>query len=326
MGVAHVAGGTVRRIGHSARELEPEHRRDGIGLFLLGLAVVVAAREWWGLQGMAGDVIHAVVAGTLGRVAYAVPIALLLLGIRLLRAPENQASTNRIGIGTTALTFAAAGLVHISAGLPTPPDGALRMRDAGGVIGFLASSPIVAGVKTWGAVPLLLLLGLFGVLVVAGTPVHMIPARLGGLRDRLLHHPRESETSIDAVGPDVTGKPRRRPGPLGEGPFENDEAFKQAAIVAKARADRAAAAAFRPGEKRPTAPGVLAPGAAGTPSAGGAQTSKAPLEAPPTTPMPQRVEQLALGMRGIACRVPGASLQIKHWRRALLHRPCSRRS
>ena len=294
MGVAHVAGGTVRRIGHGARDLEPEHRRDGVGLFLLGLAVVVAAREWWGLKGEAGDVIHAVVAGTLGRVAYAAPIALLLLGLRLLRTPEDPASTNRVTIGTTALTFAAAGLVHLSSGLPSPSDGALRMRDAGGVIGFLASSPTVAAVKTWGTIPLLLLLGLFGALVVAGTPVHMIPARLGELRDRLLHHPHVSEASIDAVGPDVTGKPRRRPGPLGEGPFENDEAFKQAAIVAKAKADKAAAAAFRPGEKRPTAPGVLAPGTAEAPKAGGAAATRATLEAPPTTPIPQRVEQLAL--------------------------------
>ena len=295
--MAHLAGGTVRRIGRSASELEPEHRRDGIGFFLLGLAVVVAAREWWGLNGMAGDVIHAIVAGTLGRVAYAVPIALLLFGIRLLRAPGDQASTNRLTIGTTALTFAAAGLVHISAGLPNPPDGALTMRDAGGIIGFLASSPIVAAVKTWGAVPLLVLLGFFGVLVMTATPVHMIPSRLGELRDWLLRHPHEAEDSADGADLDAKGKPRRRPGPLGEGPFEGDEAFKQAAMVARAKA----AAVFRPGQKRPTAPGVLAPGADGALSAaglplqpGGAPAIKAILEPPPTTPMPQRVEQLAL--------------------------------
>ena len=292
--MAHVAGGAVRRIGHSARELEPEHRRDGIGFFLLGLAVVVAAREWWGLKGMAGDVIHAVVAGTFGRVAYAVPIALLLFGIHLLRAPGTQPSTNRITIGTTAMTFAAAGLVHISAGLPNPPDGALVMRDAGGIIGFLASSPIVAAVKIWGAVPLLLLLGFFGILVMTATPVHMIPARLGELRDRLLHHPRDAQASAEEGDHDGKGRPRRRPGPIGEGPFDGDEAFRQAAIVAKAKAE---AAAFRPGEKRPTAHGVLAPGsgAAGIPpQAGGVATIKALLEPPPTTPMPQRVEQLAL--------------------------------
>ena len=324
MGIAHVAGVTVRRIGSSASELEPEHRRDGIGLFLLALAVLVAASEWWGLKGTTGKIVHAVVAGTFGRVAYALPIALLLFGIRLLRAPQDRASTNRITIGTTVLTFAAAGLVHISAGLPSPPDGGLRMDDAGGMIGFLASSPIVAAIKIAGAVPLLLLVGFFGVLVMTATPVRMIPTRLGELRDRLLHHPRESQAlseqdgEVDEVEPRAKRTLRRRPGPVGTGPFDGDEAFRQAAIVAKAKADKLAAAVFRPGEKRPTAPGVLAPGAtasaAGTPGAPGdfgvggalgaatgvaAHNADAPgrksgLEAPPTTPMPQRVEQLLL--------------------------------
>jgi S-DNA-T family DNA segregation ATPase FtsK/SpoIIIE len=323
MGIAHVAGGTVRRIGHSASELEPEHRRDGIGLLLLALTVLVAASEWWGLKGTTGAVVHAVVAGTFGRVAYAVPIALLLFGIRMLRSPGDQASTNRITIGTTALTFAAAGLVHISAGLPTPPDGAHAMRDAGGMIGFLASSPVVAAIKTAGAVPLLMLLGFFGILVMTATPVRMIPARLGEVRDWALRRPHESDQqdggitdAVDEIDPDATRKVRRRPGPVNTGPFDGDEAFRQAAIVAKAKADKAeraaaAAAAFRPGEKRPTAPGVLAPGAsaAGAPGdfgAGGAQAAAGapalaevvlrgrPLEAPPTTPMPQRVEQLSL--------------------------------
>ena len=317
MGIAHIAGGTVRRIGRSAGELEPEHRRDGIGLFLLALSVLVAASEWWGLKGMTGNVVHAVVAGTFGRVAYAVPIALLLFGIRLLRAPQDQASTNRVTIGTTVLTCAAAGLVHISAGLPSPPDGALRMNDAGGMIGFLASSPIVAAIKTVGAVPLLLLVGFFGILVMTATPVRMIPTRLGELRDRLLHHPREGHGLGDEDGETgevdsgATRTSRRRPGPIGTGPFDGDEAFRQAAIVAKAKADKLAAAGFRPGEKRPTAPGVLAPGAAATAAGapgdfgvgsasgissqtGGALRGKSILEPPPTTPMPQRVEQLAL--------------------------------
>jgi S-DNA-T family DNA segregation ATPase FtsK/SpoIIIE len=173
----------------------------------------------------------------------------------------------------------------------------------------------VAVVKTWGAIPLLLLLGFFGILVMAATPVHMIPTRLGELRDRLLHHPRESQEGADGGETLAKVKPRRRPGPLGEGPFDGDEAFRQAAIIAKAKADRAAAA-FRPGQKRPTAPGVLAPGATesagasgqgaapgagnsrqavgATGSAGGGPTNRAILEAPPTTPIPQRVEQLAL--------------------------------
>src|SRR3954452_24709055 len=66
MGTAHLVGGTARKVGSGARELDPAHRRDGLGLLLIGLAIVVAAREWWGLPGRVGDGVHAVVAGTFG--------------------------------------------------------------------------------------------------------------------------------------------------------------------------------------------------------------------------------------------------------------------
>lgn len=288
MGMAHVAGGAVRRVGHSARDLEPEHRRDGFGFAVIGLAIVVAAREWWAFDGVVGDVVHAVVAGTFGRVAYAVPLALLFIGLRLLRAPEESTANSRIGIGLGALAFAASGLVHVAKGIPNPPDGADPMRDAGGIIGFLASSPLEAAVSVYGTVPILLMLGFFGLLVLTATPVHMIPERLAELRDHLLHRGAPVEE------PPADEKPKRqRRKPLldADGNLSGDEAFEQAAVVAPD------GKRLRPGQKRPTAPGVLAPTATKEP--GSAATSpavdvKPALEAPPTTPLPQRVEQLAL--------------------------------
>ncbi|HEU5144710.1 MAG TPA: DNA translocase FtsK 4TM domain-containing protein, partial [Dermatophilaceae bacterium] len=306
MGISHVAGTTVRRVGNSALELEPEHRRDGLGFTLIALAIVVAAREWWGVRGIFGDIVHAVVAGTFGAVAYAVPLVLLALGIRLLRAPQDDAATNRIIVGTITLTFAACGLVHIADDIPNPPDGANAMRAAGGIIGFLASSPLEAAVSVYGAVALLSLLGLFGLLVVTATPVNMIPARLGQLRDLVLHRHAESEAAGEP-------KPsRRRAVDLSE--RDGDEAFRQAAQVdADARA-----AGLRPGQKRPTAPGVLAPkpGAAGVdatdPQTHGAPDvakvgPKADLVPPPLTPVPARAEQLALG-GDITYRLPDHSI------------------
>ncbi len=291
MGMAHVAGGAVRRVGSSARELEPEHRRDGLGFGLIGLAIVVAAREWWAFDGAIGDVIHAIVAGTFGRVAYAVPLALLFLGIRFLRAPQEDSTNSRIGVGLGALAFAASGLAHVAAGIPAPPEGADGMRDGGGIIGFLASSPLEAAVSVYGTVPILLMLGFFGLLVMTATPVHMIPTRLAELRDHLLHRGAvdpDAGSAVDAV----EDKPRRRRRVIEpEGPLEGDEAFEQAALVA------ADGRRFRPGEKRPTSPGVLAPSASSdptTPVRSPAVEVKAALEAPPTTPLPQRVEQLAL--------------------------------
>ena len=125
-----------------------------------------------------GTVVHAVVAGTFGRVGYAVPLVLLAFGVRMLRAPQEDAATSRAAVGTTALAFAACGLAHVAADIPTPPEGADGMRAAGGIIGFLASSPLEAAVSVYGTVPLLLLLGLFGLLVITATPLHQVPDRL----------------------------------------------------------------------------------------------------------------------------------------------------
>ncbi|PRY63638.1 S-DNA-T family DNA segregation ATPase FtsK/SpoIIIE [Knoellia remsis] len=306
MGLAHVTGGTVRKVSNAGQDLEPEHRRDGLGLALIALAVVVAAREWWGLQGYVGDVVHAVAAGTFGRVAYALPIVLLLFGLHLWRTPRENPATNRMLIGTVLLAFSACGIVHVSAGIPEPPAGADGMRAAGGIIGFLASSPLEAAVSIYGTIPLLILLGMFGILVLTATPVHEIPDRLDQLRATLLGHPAyDEDDATDDTQEVPVRKPRRKRAQSSDEPMDGDEAYEQAAVVdyedaGKPGKGKAAKGGPRPGEKRPTAPGVLAPGATtGVADAAPKATAPIPhepakLEAPPTTPLPQRVEQLSL--------------------------------
>ena len=47
--LAHAAGAGARALGRSARDLDPLHRRDGVGLAFLGAAIVLAATTWWHL-------------------------------------------------------------------------------------------------------------------------------------------------------------------------------------------------------------------------------------------------------------------------------------
>jgi S-DNA-T family DNA segregation ATPase FtsK/SpoIIIE len=60
------------------------------------------------------------------------------------------------------------------------------MHAAGGVVGFLASSPLSSALSSWVAAPLLALVAIFGVLVITATPVNQVPARLLHLRDVIL--------------------------------------------------------------------------------------------------------------------------------------------
>src|SRR5512144_550852 len=188
LGLAHGIGAAVRHIGHTARELEPEHRRDGAGLFMIGLAVVVAAAVWWQLPGTVGSFTRTVVNGSVGLLGWFVPLLLVFVAFRNLRDPESNGPAGRQVIGWAAFLFGVLGLVHIANGLPEPKLGdTADLQRAGGAIGFVISSLLMDLLRsTFVVVPLLVLLATFGVLVITGTPVYQIPTRLAAARDRML--------------------------------------------------------------------------------------------------------------------------------------------
>ncbi len=136
--LAHGTGAAARGIGSSARDLDPAHRRDGVGLAVIGLAIITAATTWWPMGNVAGRLMTALLRGALGSVAWTVPLLLALLGWRFLRHPDCNAETGRMVIGWSALIIGVVGLVHIANGTPQPDAGAAAMRHAGGLIGFLS--------------------------------------------------------------------------------------------------------------------------------------------------------------------------------------------
>ena len=180
--LAHGTGFAARALGRSARDLDPLHRRDGVGLAFLGAAIIVAATTWWSMGNVAGRIMTAFVRGAFGSFAWSVPVLLGLLAWRFLRHPDRNAETGRITIGGSSLVIGGLGLVHIAHGTPAPADGAGAMRAAGGLIGYFASAPLVAAVTPWIAAPLLALVCGFGLLVITGTPLHRVPDRLAELR------------------------------------------------------------------------------------------------------------------------------------------------
>jgi S-DNA-T family DNA segregation ATPase FtsK/SpoIIIE len=197
LGLAFGVGKLTRGIGRTARELGPAHRRDGLGLALLGLAVIVAAGEWWGLQGHVGRGVRSVVAGTFGTPGLAVPLALVALGVHVLRNVGDGSEGGRIAIGGGTLAFGVCGLVHISHGIPDPAEGATRMRQSGGMLGYLVANPVAGATSSTVAVPLLGLLALFGLLVVTATPLNVLPQRLRALATPIIGPPGARNVDMD---------------------------------------------------------------------------------------------------------------------------------
>jgi S-DNA-T family DNA segregation ATPase FtsK/SpoIIIE len=175
--VASGVGWVARAFGDSARELDPAHRRDGVGLGVLAGAIITAGAAWWHLGSPFGRALTELVRGAFGVGAWIIPILLALLAWRLLRHPEKNAHSGRMIIGWTALLAGALGIVHIALGSPSPSAGKNAMQTSGGLLGYVISAPPRALLTSWVTVPLLALLAAFGLLVVTGTPLHRVRER-----------------------------------------------------------------------------------------------------------------------------------------------------
>ncbi|CAM5326254.1 DNA translocase FtsK OS=Streptomyces aurantiogriseus OX=66870 GN=ftsK PE=3 SV=1 [Streptomyces aurantiogriseus] len=218
LGLAHAVGAVFRGIGNGAKNLDPAHRKDGIALLLFGIALIVAAGTWADLRGPVGDLVEILVTGSFGRLDLLVPILLAVIAVRFIRHPEKPEANGRIVIGLSALVIGVLGQVHIACGAPARSDGMQAIRDAGGLIGWSAATPLTYAMGEVLAVPLLVLLTIFGLLVVTATPVNAIPQRLRqlGVRLGVLHDPEADEFTDDEARYDeqwreaLPARPRRR--------------------------------------------------------------------------------------------------------------------
>ncbi|OBG22883.1 cell division protein FtsK [Mycolicibacterium celeriflavum] len=170
--LAKGAGSTARSVGR-ARDLEPGHRRDGIALALLGLAVVVAASSWFGAARPVGGWLDSFLRTLIGAAVVLVPLAVAAVGITLMRTEPDPDARPRLILGSTMIALPALGLWHLWAGSPEAP---ADRQHAAGFFGFAIGGPLSDGLTPWIAAPLLFIGVLFGVLLVTGTTIREVPS------------------------------------------------------------------------------------------------------------------------------------------------------
>ncbi len=303
LSVAHGIGAVARGIGHGARDLDPEHRRDGVGLLTFALALITAAAVWFQLGGPVMGAVRVGVTGCVGKVGWLVPLALLVVGWRNLRDPIHNGPAGRQVVGWSALALGMLGVVHVAEGNPQPVSGdAGPLREGGGAIGYVVSSLLLDLLRTpYVVVPVLLLLAFFGVLVISATPLYKVPSRLAAARDKALGRERADDagdTATTGTRP-MRGRGRRTDLDMTDeiDPYLGDPAYDSPVLEDRERRRRR--------RKNPAEdPDATQPDHNPVPAE--VERNEA-LEPPPHSPLPERVEQLALS-GDVVYHLPGNNL------------------
>ncbi|HET6817840.1 MAG TPA: DNA translocase FtsK 4TM domain-containing protein [Mycobacteriales bacterium] len=258
--LAHTVGSLARHAGGGARDLDPAHRRDGVGLGAAAAALVVAVGAWAGAGGPLGHGITTVLRTLIGSAVMLLPPLLAVVAWRLLRRPSTDEPRGRVVVGWIALAAGVLGVLDLVHGDPTS---AAARRTAGGLLGVLAGSPIAAALTPYLAIPILLMVAVFGVLVLTGTPLHAVPDRVRALA----HRSNGADETDDELVAEILDqpKPKRRRRKRGDDDVELSD----------------------------TSPFSASPLLADIPV-----QAQEPVEPPPppaTSPPPKRVEQMRLG-------------------------------
>lgn len=204
VGLAHGVGGLFRAFGPET--LEKDDRRDGFPFLLVILAVLGAVNEWFFIGNEVATNISAFSVGLLvGRVAFIMPVLLLLLAGWLFRHPSSVHDNGRIGIGFGLFVLAIAGVCHLAGPRPNPSEGPAAVSAAGGVLGWLVGQPLTY-LTDIPAYIVLSLLAVLSILILTKTPPNRIGSRLGDLYAWMFDAERPEKPVKDAAAIDDADK------------------------------------------------------------------------------------------------------------------------
>lgn len=161
---------------------QSRYRRTGWAFLILALAVVTGLREWFGVSGVAGGLLHHIAAGPVGVLGLVVPLLLGALGVAMLRVHRFAGVHVRIAVGGLGVLAGVTGIIQVAAGNPSPGRGVDAIEGAGGLLGWIVGYPLAILFSSVGAVILFILLIVFSLLVLSGLTVADVRERLASGR------------------------------------------------------------------------------------------------------------------------------------------------
>jgi len=188
----------AQRAARSSSRALGRHADELTGLLLVALGLVIGLGVYAAGGGPAGRGIAEAAGLALGWLRYVLPVALVAAGVALVlsRGPATDEEGNpvepspdapsvaaHVGVGTALLVVASVGLAHLAGGSPRFEDPDRQLRRAGGYLGAAVGTPIESALGTGGAVAVLVLVAVAGLIVLTRTPLRVAADRtVAGVR------------------------------------------------------------------------------------------------------------------------------------------------
>ncbi len=203
-----MVGSSARAVGRNAataRELPPEHRRDGVALGVLALGLISVMAVWFHAAGPVGTWIDTGYRFAVGTGAYLVPLVLLAGGAHMLRQIPEPKARGRLVVGSFAIVLAVLGLLDLWSDNPVSTHGRAH---SGGILGYAIGMPLSTGLSEAIAVPLLAVVGCFGILVATATPISVL---IDFVRRPFADADDAENLVVEELADDAPKRRRRRP-------------------------------------------------------------------------------------------------------------------
>ena len=177
--VAGLVGSAFRLLGQE--DLPKEDRRDGVPFAIVLFAVAGIIVAWFNVSQAWAQTLDAyTVGGFFGRLAFALPVILIVFAGWLFRHPSSVYNNGRVGVGLALLLTSISGMSHLALGRPAPGEATfVELAGAGGLLGWVVAEPFVflAASTVFLAWPVMVVFFVTSVLIMTKTPPNRVVER-----------------------------------------------------------------------------------------------------------------------------------------------------
>ncbi|MEX0868108.1 MAG: DNA translocase FtsK, partial [Nitriliruptoraceae bacterium] len=168
-----------------------EIQRDVAGIALALVGVLAGLGIYAQAAGPVGRLLEAATLGAFGFIGYAVPVFVVAAGLAVV-IDRPGTDLGRWILGGSLVVTGVLIALHLGTGQPTPADGIRGLWRAGGLVGWMAATPLVWALSQWGAIAVLVALLLLGTLVLTRTPFRQV---LASVKRVVRSRPEPAETT-----------------------------------------------------------------------------------------------------------------------------------